>query len=140
MRRKWSCSLQTWRKKLLLDHCSLCKHTFLARRSSLMLLLPYVRKWVSICHSNVLLFTMILLPATKHSDIFHSLDIWHKSKKIRKALAKVRLPLFVKRDTNTCMRLQAGKVKNMNKLQQWSGNIINHFGNVVKHVKGILKS
>jgi len=61
-----------------------------------MLLLPYVRKWVSVCYSNVLLFTTILPAATKHPDIFHSLDIWHKSKKIRKALAKVRLSLFVK--------------------------------------------
>lgn len=59
---------------------------------------PYVRKW--------------------HPDIFHSLDVWHKSKKIRKALAK------------------AGKVKNMNKLQQWGGNIINHFWHCCKTCEG----
>ena len=77
-----------------------------------------------------------LFPATKHADIFHSLDVWHKSKKIRKALAKVRNTLFVKCNTNTPVRLQAGKVKNMNKLQQWSGNIINHFWHCCKTCEG----
>lgn len=42
----------------------------------------------------------------------------------------------MKCDTNTPIRLQAGKVKNMNKLQQWSGNIINHFWHCCKTCEG----
>ena len=34
-------------------------------------------------------FILIFIAATKHPDIFHSLDVWHKSKKMRKALTKV---------------------------------------------------
>ena len=34
-------------------------------------------------------FILIFIIAAKHPDIFHSLDIWHKSKKMRKVLTKV---------------------------------------------------
>ena len=68
--------------------------------------------------------------------MFYSLDIWHKSKKARKVLAKVWVSLFAKCDTNTPMRLQAGKIKNMNKLQLWSGNIISHFLDCCKTCEG----
>jgi len=81
------------------------------------------------------LLCLFLLPATKHPDIFHSLDVWHKSKKIRKALAKVKVFIFDLCNTNTPW-LQAGKVKNMKKLQQWSGNIINHFWHCCKTCEG----
>ncbi|KAM7427403.1 hypothetical protein ABFA07_021457 [Porites harrisoni] len=41
--------------------------------------------------------------------IFHSLDVWHKAKSIRKCINKI------------------GSAKNMEKVSQWADHIINHF-------------
>ncbi|XP_065886789.1 uncharacterized protein [Dysidea avara] len=46
---------------------------------------------------------------TQYPQMLHSLDVWHKSKKLKKALA------------------EAGKRKGMDKLLKWSSNIVNHF-------------
>lgn len=47
--------------------------------------------------------------ADNFTAVFHSLEVWHKAKSIRKCLAKV------------------GNLKNMGKIQTWSDHIINHF-------------
>ena len=55
---------------------------------------------------------------TRYPEIFHSLDVWHKSKKLQKVLAKVSrmfLPIII-----------SGKMKGMEKLLQWSSNFVNH--------------
>lgn len=42
-------------------------------------------------------------------DVFHSLDIWHKAKSIKKCISKV------------------GSTKGMEKIKKWSEHIIRHF-------------
>lgn len=49
------------------------------------------------------------LIANEFKDVFHSLDVWHKSKSIRKCLAKI------------------GQAKAMAKIKAWSDHIIRHF-------------
>ncbi|KAK3751567.1 hypothetical protein QZH41_017779 [Actinostola sp. cb2023] len=47
--------------------------------------------------------------ATDFTDIFHSLDVWHKSKSIRKCLGKV------------------AALRGMKKVKEWTDHIIRHF-------------
>ncbi|XP_068739095.1 uncharacterized protein [Montipora capricornis] len=49
------------------------------------------------------------LIANEFGEVFHSLDVWHKSKSIRKCLAKI------------------GQAKSMSKIKAWSDAIIKHF-------------
>lgn len=46
---------------------------------------------------------------TNYPTVYHSLDVWHKSKKLKKALG------------------EASKLQGMGKLLKWNGNIANHF-------------
>ncbi|KAM7450088.1 hypothetical protein ABFA07_002191 [Porites harrisoni] len=53
--------------------------------------------------------TIKKLIADEFQGVFHSLDVWHKSKSIRKCLAKV------------------GNLKDMEKIKDWADDIILHF-------------
>ena len=67
--------------------------------------------------------------ATKHPEIFHSYDVWHKSKNLRKALMKVNTDIIdgiISSIISLMVLFQAGNIKGMNKLHDWSGNIVNH--------------
>ena len=44
---------------------------------------------ISILTRNEQIFCLVFLVADEFQGVFHSLDVWHKSKSIRKCLAKV---------------------------------------------------
>jgi len=53
---------------------------------------PYVMNCVS--QLSIDAVRNICFTATKHQDIFHSMDVWHKAKKLKKALAMVSFVRF----------------------------------------------
>ena len=70
--------------------------------------------------------------AREYPHIFHSLDVWHKAKKIKKALEEVMHIYIYVYMLVVCSRtylscFQAGRGKGMGKLSMWSEKIVNHF-------------
>ena len=76
------------------------------------------------------------------SDLFYALDIWHKTIKLTKKLAKVSRgsikPLFFTSHyfTSDFYVSQAAKVKGCEAINQWSEPIRNHFWHVAEHCNG----
>jgi len=67
----------------------------------------------------------------------HSLDIWHKAKKLKKGLHEVCIPrVYLSID----FLFQAGKLRGMGKLGKWSNNIVNHFWFCSQTCEGKLES
>ncbi|XP_044171163.1 uncharacterized protein LOC114950456 isoform X4 [Acropora millepora] len=63
----------------------------------------------SLLSNNLQASAAILFSETMFKDVFHSLDIWHKAKSIKKCISKV------------------GSTKGMEKIKKWSEHIIRHF-------------
>ncbi|XP_044184769.1 uncharacterized protein LOC122964909 [Acropora millepora] len=63
----------------------------------------------SLLANNLQASAAILFSETLFKDVFHSLDIWHKAKSIKKCISKV------------------GSTKGMEKIKMWSEHIIRHF-------------
>ncbi|XP_019861927.1 PREDICTED: uncharacterized protein LOC100634668 [Amphimedon queenslandica] len=62
--------------------------------------------------------TVIAMMRDKYPSIVHSLDVWHKAKKLKKSLS------------------QAGKKKGYEKIKMWSDQICNHFWYCCKECNG----
>ena len=87
--------------------------------------------------------------AKQYPNIIHSLDVWHKSKKLVKALTEVQWTAFVIVHTymyiDNCHQslydtrntfLQLSKGKNMQKISLWLTSIVNHFWYCCSEAKG----
>ena len=78
-----------------------------------------------------------MLLAHKYPSLTHSLDIWHKAKRLRKALAEVRLEMdFILITLPTSFCFKAGKGRGMQKIGAWTDKIVNHFWHCCEKAKG----
>ena len=97
---------------------------------------PFVGKWVSLYHSQVFVFTLIFTSSYKASRHIPFLGHLAQVKENKKSFSQSKSLFICDLCNANTIRLQAGKVKNMNKLLQWSGNIINHFWHCCKTCEG----
>ena len=84
-------------------------------------------------YKNWYVYVQLLYLATHFPEVHHSMDIWHKSKKLKQALTKVNVIL---KNFFVHSHIQAVGISGFEKLGTWSGNIVNHFWHSCKSCDG----